>query len=71
LGVVISQEVKPAERVNKRIGGHTAKGAPPLGEKRLRASPRGGHGSGDPGSATAHDQNVKFFQGTHDFTLPE
>jgi hypothetical protein len=71
LGVVISQEVKPAERVNKRIGGHAAKGAAPLDEERLRTSPRGGHGGGDPGRATTHDKNVEFFRGTHGLTLPE
>jgi hypothetical protein len=71
LGVVISQEVKPAERVNKCIRGHAAKGAPPLDEKGLRASPRGGHGGGDPGRASAHDQNVEFFRGTHGITVLE
>jgi hypothetical protein len=71
LGVVISQEIKPAERVNKRIGGHAAKGTAPLDEERLRASPRRGHGGSDPSRATTHDQNVEFFRGTHGLTLPE
>jgi hypothetical protein len=71
LGIVISQEVKPAERVHKSIRSHATKGAPPFDEKRLRASPRGGHGGGDPGRATTHDKNVEFFRGTHGLTLPE
>lgn len=71
LGVVISQEVKPAECVHERVVSHATKGAPPLDEKRLRASPRGGHGGGDPGRATTHDKNVEFFRGTHGLTLPE
>lgn len=71
LGVVISQEIKPAKCVHERVGSHATKGAPPFDEKRLRASPRGGHGGGDPGSATTHDQNVEFFRGTHGLTLPE
>jgi hypothetical protein len=71
LGVVISQEVKPAERVHKSIRSHATKGAPPFDEKRLRASPRGGHGGGDPGCASAHDQNVEIFVRIHGLTLLE